>query len=98
MFIIHSESLSLIPSLGTRITSGLCCGFSSLSRTVSPVRNISHSTAVVSELRPPKVREPLDKIGPNSKYIDPWEVIVYVLALSFSLESESFMLLPRCIL
>lgn len=54
--------------------------------------------AVAAELRPRKVREPLDKIDPNSQNIDPWEVIVYVLALSFSLESESFVLLSGCIL
>lgn len=54
-------------------------------------------TAVLPELRLRKVREPLDKIDPNSQNIDPWEVIVYVLALSFSLESESLVLLPECI-
>jgi len=48
----------------------------------------------VSEPRLHQVREPLDKIDPNNQHIDPWEVILYVLALSFSLDSESFALLP----
>jgi hypothetical protein len=55
---------------------------------------ISTSTTV-SKPRPQQVQEPLDKIDPNNQHIDAWEVILYVLALSFSLESESFVLLPR---
>ena len=39
-----------------------------------------------------QVREPLDKIDPNNQHMDAWEVILYVLALSFSLESEPFTL------
>jgi len=54
--------------------------------------------AVVSEPRPYQVREPLDKIDPNNQHIDAWEVILYVLALSFSLDSESSVLLPNHIL
>lgn len=34
------------------------------------------------------VREPLDKIDPNNQRIDAWEVILYVLALSFSLDNN----------
>ncbi|KAF9651096.1 hypothetical protein BDM02DRAFT_3267407 [Thelephora ganbajun] len=34
------------------------------------------------------VREPLDKIDPNNQHIDPWEVILYVLALSFSFDNN----------
>lgn len=45
-----------------------------------------------------QVREPLDKIDPNNQHIDAWEVILYVLALSFSLESGSFALPPWCTL
>ena len=51
----------------------------------------------VSEPRLHQVREPLDKIDPNNQYIDAWEVILYVLALSFSLDSESSVLLPSYI-
>ena len=53
--------------------------------------------AAVSEPRLYQVREPLDKIDPNNQYIDAWEVILYVLALSFSLDSESSVLLPSYI-
>jgi len=54
-------------------------------------------SVTVSDPGPHQVREPLDKIDPNNQHIDAWEVILYVLALSFSLESESFALLPRYI-
>lgn len=49
----------------------------------------------VSDPGPHQVREPLEKIDPNNQHIDTWEVILYVLALSFSLESEPLALLPR---
>lgn len=54
--------------------------------------------AVVSEPGLHQVREPLDKIDPNNQHLDAWEVILYVLALSFSLDSESSVFLPNYIL
>ena len=55
----------------------------------------SSSATAVSKPRMHQVQEPLDKIDPNNQRIDPWEVILYVLALSFFLESEYLLLLPR---
>ena len=54
--------------------------------------------AVVSEPKLHQVREPLDKIDPNNQHMDAWEVILYMLALSYSLDSESSVLLPKYIL
>ena len=36
------------------------------------------------------VREPLDKLDPNHRDLDGWEIIMYILALSFSFQGKYF--------
>lgn len=35
-----------------------------------------------------KVREPLEKLGPNQSTMDGWEILMYIMALAFTIEGE----------
>jgi hypothetical protein len=80
--------LPLIQSLDTRTTSTLWCGCSSLQFTASLVGVQKFAAVILTNPKLHQVREPLDKIDPNNQHIDLSEAILYVLALSFSLDSE----------
>ena len=41
------------------------------------------------------VREPLDKLDPNHRDLDVWEIVMYVLALAFSFQGEWFWVQPH---
>ena len=98
MSIIHVENFPFIQSLGTRITSRSRCGCSSLQFTASPVRVQISTAAIATNPKLLQVREPLDKIDPSNQHLDLSETVLYVLALSFSLDSEPFLLLFTCTL
>lgn len=74
---MHTDTRTLFVSLS---------GHSSYSRTL---RLVSHAVQILLFIPYAKtVREPLDKLDPNHSDFDAWEIIMYVLALSFSFEGS----------